>query len=142
MCEAQDGATHSVGSSTGGNGNEPPQNPPTIDQRRARLDEIDEARRRLDDERAQLHLELAGSKDPTPARAHARDVHQRIVDDIRDDDHGTPVFKRASQNLAAAAVLLRGCPEPTTPEDKKMRQQLRTLLEAAAVQQAECSASR
>jgi hypothetical protein len=28
-----------------------------------------------------------------------------------------PLFQRASQNLAAAAMLLRGCPEPATSKE-------------------------
>jgi hypothetical protein len=53
-----------------------------------------------------------------------------------------PLFWRASQNLAAAAMLLRSCPEPATSEERRVRQQLKTLLEAAVAQQAESSASR
>jgi hypothetical protein len=39
-------------------------------------------------------------------------------------------------------VLLRPGPEPTIPEEKKLRQDLQTLLNVAAEQQAESSASR
>jgi hypothetical protein len=39
-------------------------------------------------------------------------------------------------------MLLRSCPEPATSEERRVRQQLKTLLEAAAAQQAESSASR
>jgi hypothetical protein len=39
-------------------------------------------------------------------------------------------------------MLLRGCPEPATSEERQVRQQLEALLEAAAAQQAESSASR
>jgi hypothetical protein len=53
-----------------------------------------------------------------------------------------PLFWRASQNLAAAAMLLRSCPEPATSEERRVCQQLKTLLEAAAAQQTESSASR
>ena len=57
-----------------------------------------------------------------PARAHARDMHHYIVNDARDINDGPVVFKRASQNLAVAAVLLRGCPEPATPEENRGHQ--------------------
>jgi hypothetical protein len=40
------------------------------------------------------------------------------------------------------AMLLRGCPEPATSEERRVREQLKVLLEAAAAQQAESSASR
>jgi hypothetical protein len=39
-------------------------------------------------------------------------------------------------------MLLRGCPEPVTSDERRVRQQLKALLEAAAAQQAESSASR
>jgi hypothetical protein len=39
-------------------------------------------------------------------------------------------------------MLLRGCPEPATSEERRVRQQLKALLEAVAAQQAESSASR
>jgi hypothetical protein len=39
-------------------------------------------------------------------------------------------------------MLLRGCPEPATSEEQRVREQLKALLEAAATQQAEISASR
>jgi hypothetical protein len=39
-------------------------------------------------------------------------------------------------------MLLRDCPEPATSEERRVRQQLKALLEAAAAQQAEGSATR
>jgi hypothetical protein len=39
-------------------------------------------------------------------------------------------------------MLLCGCPEPATSEERRVRQQLKELLEAAVAQQAESSASR
>jgi hypothetical protein len=39
-------------------------------------------------------------------------------------------------------MLLRGCPEAATSEERRVRQQLKVLLEEAAAQQAESSASR
>jgi hypothetical protein len=53
-----------------------------------------------------------------------------------------PLFRRVSKNLAAAAMLLRGCLEPATSEERRVCQQLKALLEAAATQQEESSASR
>jgi hypothetical protein len=40
-----------------------------------------------------------------------------------------------------AAMLSRGCPEAATSEERRVHQQLKVLLEAAAAQQAESSAS-
>lgn len=52
------------------------------------------------------------------------------------------VAKQASQNLAAAAVLLRSDPEPATPKENKLCQHLQTPLDGVVVQQAESSTSR
>jgi hypothetical protein len=69
-------------------------------------------------------------------------VNWRINEDAIVDGGDTPLFKHASQNLAAASMLLRGCPEPSTPEERRMHQQLKTLLETAAAQEVESSTSR
>jgi hypothetical protein len=37
--------------------------------------------------------------------------------DANADADAPPLFWQASQNLAAAAMLLRGCPEPGTSEE-------------------------
>ena len=67
----------------------------------------------------------------------ARDVNRRIIE----DDEALPHFIRASQNVAAAAALFQGLPEPTTPEDRRAHRDIRTLLERVAAQQAESSLS-
>jgi hypothetical protein len=38
-------------------------------------------------------------------------------------------------------MLLRDCPEPATSEERRVREQFKALLESAAAQQAENSAS-
>jgi hypothetical protein len=58
------------------------------------------------------------------------------------DTDAPPLLRWASQNLAAATMLLRGCPELVTSEERRVCQQLKALLEAAAAQQAESSALR
>ena len=68
----------------------------------------------LEDEQARLHHVLGTEAAATPARERAQEVCRCIIDDV----HGAPVAKRASQNLAAAAVLLRVGLEPTTLEEK------------------------
>ena len=50
-------------------------------------------------------------------------------------------FTRAGQNIAAAAMLLRGLPEPIDPQEQAVHRNLRALMETAAIQQAESSAS-
>ena len=52
------------------------------------------------------------------------------------------MFAQASQNIAAAAMLLRGLSEPNDPREWAIHRNLRALVETAAVQQAECSVSR
>jgi hypothetical protein len=68
-------------------------------------------------------------------RAH--DTHQGI---IKDGD-GLPRFTRASQNIATMAAPLWRLSEPATPEEHQAQREIRSLLEHAAVQQAESSAS-
>jgi hypothetical protein len=163
----------------------------TDNQRRARLDELAEARRQFDEDLTLLHQELgieAGPRERQPAQGvsvqgQARDGngHRRPTRDVpvqgephegnggrherrpaadqprgraptppvrapeRDDNRcpnggananpdadASPLFRRVSQNLAAVAMLLRGCPEPATSEERRVRQQLKALLEAAA----------
>jgi hypothetical protein len=67
---------------------------------------------------------------------------QRTNGGANADADAPPLFQWVSQNLAAAAMLLHGCPEPATSEERRVWEQLKTLLEAAAAQQAESSASR
>jgi hypothetical protein len=84
---------------------------------------------------------------PTPpARRPVPDNNRRAnaaanVDANADVD-APPLFRRASQNLTTAAMLLRDCQEPATSEERRVHQQLKTLLEAATAHQAESSASR
>ena len=67
-------------------------------------------------------------------------MHHRIHDD--EGSEQSPVFNRASQNVVVAVMLVRAMPEPSTMEGRWVRGELRDLLEIAAVQQAESSASR
>jgi hypothetical protein len=84
---------------------------------------------------------------PTPpARGPTHNNNRRANEganaDANADIDAPPLFWRASQSLAAAAMLLRGCPEAATSKERRVRQQLKALLEAAVAQQAESSASR
>jgi hypothetical protein len=150
------------------------------DQRHARLDELAEARRQLDEELALLRQELCVDAEPRdrqpvqdvpvqgepregigdrrerrptadqphgyaptpPARGPEPDNNRHANKGANADADAPPLFRWASQNLAAAAMMLRGCPEPTTSEERWVHQQLKALLEAAAAQQVESSASR
>jgi len=86
-----------------------------------------------------LAQEQSGRGDGGEARRCARDVNRRIIEDEGGDN--PLVFSTASQNVMAAALLLRAMPEPLTPEGRRVRQGLRSLLEQAVVQNAESSAS-
>ena len=82
--------------------------------------------------------ERSSATETVGARAMARDVNQRIIE----DDEALPHFAWASQNIAAAVALLRGLPGTATPEDRRVHREIRTLLERAAAQQAESLLSR
>ena len=71
------------------------------------------------------------------ARGHARQVQ------CNTPDRGTdpPQFAQASQNIAAAAMLLRGLSEPNDPRERAIHRNLRALVETATIQQAESSMS-
>jgi tyrosyl-tRNA synthetase len=110
------------------------------------LEQIRELQDRLDEERENLRLlqqtlehECATHAHGGGARERARDVNRRIVEDRAVDP---PIFGRASQNLVAAAMLLRNMPEPSNPDARRARDEIRELLETAAMQQAKSSASR
>jgi hypothetical protein len=82
---------------------------------------------------------------PTPSvREPACDNNRRANEGVNANAYADapPLFRWASQNLTAAAMLLCGSPEPATSEERRVRPQLKALLEAAATQQAKSSASR
>ena len=56
---------------------------------------------------------------------------RRIVDDAR--ARLPPASSEVGQNLAAAAVLLRAMPEPSTTEGRRIQGELKNLLEDAMV---------
>jgi hypothetical protein len=74
------------------------------------------------------------------ARELGKLVHDRINADFNVDNPDAP--PRASQKLIAAATLLRAMPAPSTPGARDLHREVQVLIEQAAVQQAESSASR
>jgi hypothetical protein len=74
------------------------------------------------------------------ARELGRQARDRINADFNVDNPDTPL--RASQKLIAAATLLWAMPAPSTPEAWNLHHEAQVLIEQAAVQQAESSASR
>jgi hypothetical protein len=111
------------------------------------LEQIREMQARLDEEAGQLvqlrqniRQEWASRAPAREARHLAQDVQHRITDDAR--ARLPPVSSGVGQNLAAAAILLRAMPEPSTTEGRCIQGELKNLLEDATVRWAESSASR
>jgi hypothetical protein len=85
------------------------------------LEQIREMQAKLDEEAGQLvqlrqniEQEWAGRALAGEARHRARDIQRCIIDDAR--ARLPPASSRVGQNLAAAAMLLRAMPEPSTIE--------------------------
>jgi hypothetical protein len=74
------------------------------------------------------------------ARELGIQARDRINADFNVDNPDTP--PRVSQKLIAAVTLLRAMPAPSTPEARNLHREVQALIEQAAVQQAESSASR
>jgi hypothetical protein len=73
------------------------------------------------------------------ARELGKQARERINTDFDVDNPNTP--PQASQKLITAATLLRAMPAPSTPEAQNLHCEAQALIEQAAVQQAESSAS-
>jgi hypothetical protein len=113
----------------------------------AQLEQIREMQARLDEgagQLAQLRQNIgqdrAGRAPAGEARHLAQDVQHRIMDDAR--ARLPPASSGVGQNLAAAAILLRAMPEPSTTEGRRIQGELKNLLEDAVVRRAKSSASR
>jgi hypothetical protein len=111
------------------------------------LEQIREMQAKLDEEAGQLvqlrqniGQEWAGRALAGEARHQAQDIQCRITDDAR--ARLPPASSGVGQNLAAAAILLRAMPEPSTTEGRRIQGELKNLLEDVTVRQAESSASR
>jgi hypothetical protein len=111
-----------------------------LEQIREMQDKLDEEAGQLVQLRQNIEQEWAGRALAGEAPHQARDVQRRIADDAR--ARLPPASSGVSQNLAAAAILLRAMPEPSTTEGRRIQRELKNLLEDAAVRRAESSASR
>jgi hypothetical protein len=110
-----------------------------LEQLREMQAKLDEEAGRLVQLRQNIEQEWAGRALAGGACHRAWDVQRHIVDDAR---AGLPLaFSGAGQNLAAAAMLLRTMPEPSTTEGRRIQGELKDLLEDATVRRAESSAS-
>jgi len=122
-------------------------NPPPQEDRAAQIVQLRELKAKLDEDRECIVLleQILEQDLPYPpggsVRRRARDVHRQIVGDAEPEQ---PVshFPRAGQNVMAATMLLRNMPEPSNSQARHIRDEVQTLLQVAAVQQAESSASR
>jgi hypothetical protein len=90
--------------------------------------------------RQDIEQEWAGQALAGEARHLPQGIQHCIVDDVR--ARPPPASSGVGQNLAAAALLLRAMPEPSTTEGRRIQGELKNLLEDAAVRRAESSASR
>jgi hypothetical protein len=97
---------------------------------------LDEGAGALEPFRRDIGQEWAGQPPAGEARHLPQGIQHRITDDVR---AGAP--HHLPQNLAAAAILLRAMPEPSTTEGQRIQGELKNLLEDAAVRRAESSAS-
>jgi hypothetical protein len=83
---------------------------------------LDEEAGRLVQLRQNIEQEWAGRALAGGARHRARDVQRRIIDKARAGL--PPAFSGVGQNLAAAAMLLRAMPEPSTTEGRRIQGEL------------------
>ena len=121
--------------------------PAPQEDRAAQIAQLWELKAKLDEDRERLVLleQILEQDLPYPlggsVRRRAREVHRQIVGDGEPEQ---PVnrFPRAGQNVVAATMLLRNMPEPSNSQAWRIRDEVQTLLQVAAVQQAESSASR
>jgi hypothetical protein len=101
---------------------------------------LDEEAGQLVQLRQNIEQEWAGRALTGEARHRARDVQHRIIDNSR---ARLPLASSGvGQNLAAAVILLRAMPEPSTTEGRRIQGELKNHLEDVAVRRAESSASR
>jgi hypothetical protein len=113
----------------------------------AQLEQIREMQARLDEGagtleplRRNIGQEWVDQAPAREARHLPQGIQLRIADDIR--ARPPPSSSGVGQNLAATAILLRAMSEPSTTEGRRIRGELKNLLEDAAVRRAESSASR
>jgi hypothetical protein len=111
-----------------------------LEQFREMQAKLDEEAWRLVQLRQNIEQEWAGRALAGGACHRARDVQRRIIDEARAGL--PPAFSRVNQNLAAAAMLLRTMPEPSTTEGQRIQGELKGLLENVVVRRAKSSASR
>jgi hypothetical protein len=101
---------------------------------------LDEGAGTLEPLRRNIGQEWADQAPAGEARHLPQGIQLRIADDVR--ARPPSASSGVGQNLAAAAILLRVMPEPSTTEGRHIQGELKNLLEDAAVRRAKSSASR
>jgi hypothetical protein len=112
---------------------------PHLEQIREMQARLDEGAGTLEPIRRDIGQEWAGRPPAGEVRHLPQGIQHRIADDVR--VRLPPTSSGVGQNLAAAAILLRAMPEPSTTEGRRIQGELKNLLEDAAVRRAESSAS-
>jgi hypothetical protein len=106
----------------------------------AQLAQARELEAKLAEEYRTVRLPRASMAGEASARGERmRELGRQARDRINADHPDAP--PRASQKLVAAATLLRAMSAPSTPEARNLQREVQALIEQAAVQQAESSAS-
>jgi hypothetical protein len=113
---------------------------PQLEQIRGVQARLDEGAGALEPIRRNVGQEWAGQPPAGEMRHLPQGFQHRIADDVR--MRTPPASSGVGQNLAAAAMLLRAMPEPSTAEGRRIQGELKNLLEGTTVRRAESSASR
>jgi hypothetical protein len=113
---------------------------PHLQQIRGVQARLNEGAGTLEPIRRDIGQEWAGQPPAGEVRHLPQGIQHRITDDVR--VRPPPTSSGVGQNLAAAAMLLRAMPEPSTTEGRRIQGELKNLLEDAAARRAESSASR
>jgi hypothetical protein len=113
---------------------------PQLEQIRGVQARLDEGAGTLESIRRDIGQEWAGQPLAGEVRHLPQGFQHRIADDVR--VRPPPTSSEVGQNLAAAAMLLRAMPEPSTTKGRRIQGELKNLLEDAVVRRAKSSASR
>jgi hypothetical protein len=113
---------------------------PQLEQIRGVQARLDEGTGTLEPIRRDVGQEWVGQPLAGEVRHLPQGFQHRIADDVR--VRPPPTSSGVGQNLAAAAMLLRAMPEPSTTEGRRIQGELKNLLEDATVRRVESFASR
>jgi hypothetical protein len=104
---------------------------PQLEQIRGVQARLDEGAGALEPIRRDVGQAWAGQPPAGEIRHLPQGFQHRVVDDVR--VRPPPASSGVGQNLAAAAMLLRVMPEPSTTKGRRIQGELKNLLEGAAV---------